>query len=106
MNRLGLNKKSLLLRTFITNNGENNDEKYERLSSSKENVEINIEKYKNDPEFYEIVKEMIFYVDQDDRPSIYIICNMINLITSKTLTTKKQRSKIKGTLLFFSRVRN
>lgn len=78
MNRLDLYKKSTLLRTFITMNGENTDEEYERYSSTKKDVEINIEKYEKDSEFYKIVKEMIFDVDQDDKPLLHIICYTFN----------------------------
>jgi hypothetical protein len=59
-------------------NGENTDEEYERYSSTKKDVEINIEKYEKDSEFYKIVKEMIFDVDQDDRPLLHIICYTFN----------------------------
>lgn len=78
MSRLDLYKKSTLLRTFITMNGENTDEEYERYSSTKKDVEINREKYEKDSEFYKIVKEMIFDVDQDDRPLLHIICYTFN----------------------------
>lgn len=71
-------KKSELLRTLITFNGKNIDKDYEKYSEVKEDVKVNKEKYKEETDFYEIVKEMIFDIDKEDKPLLYIICYSFN----------------------------
>lgn len=78
MNRLDLYKKPILLRTFITNDDDHSDEEYKTYSRAIEDVKINKDKFKKDSEFYEIVKEMIFEVDEEDRPFFNIICYTFN----------------------------
>lgn len=71
-------KKSELLHTLITFNGKNIDKDYEKYSEVKEDVKVNKEKYKEETDFYEIVKEMIFDIDKEDKPLLYIICYSFN----------------------------
>ncbi|WP_225340552.1 Shedu anti-phage system protein SduA domain-containing protein [Lysinibacillus capsici] len=78
MNRLDLYKKPILLRTFITNDDEQSNEEYKTYSRTIETVEINNNKFNEDYDFYRIVKEMIFEVDEEGRPFLYIICYTFN----------------------------
>jgi Domain of unknown function (DUF4263) len=78
LSRLDLYKKPILLRTFITNDDEQNNEEYKTYSRTIETVEINNNKFNEDYDFYRIVKEMIFEVDEEGRPFLYIICYTFN----------------------------
>lgn len=64
MSRIDLYKNPILLRTLVTSEDEDIDEDYTTYSDIKSNIQINTEKYKEVPEFYEIVREMIFDIDK------------------------------------------
>lgn len=78
MSRRDIYKKPALLRTLITSDINNTDEDYQMYSDAKKDVEINLEKYQENREFYEIVKEMIFDIDEDGKPMLDLICYTFN----------------------------
>ncbi|SDQ34928.1 DUF4263 domain-containing protein [Carnobacterium viridans] len=96
MNRLDLYKKPILLRTFITNDDEHSDEEYKTYSRAVEDVEINNDKFKKDSEFYEIIKEMIFEVDEEDRPFLYIICYTFNSSYNSLEVAALMKTSVEG----------
>lgn len=73
LSRLDLYKKPILLRTFITNDDEQSNEAYDTYSRKIETAEINKNKFNEDKDFYHIIKEMIFEVDEEGRPLIYYV---------------------------------
>lgn len=98
MSRIDLYKNPILLRTLVTSEDEDIDEDYTTYSDIKSNIQINTEKYKEVPEFYEIVREMIFDIDKKGRPFLYIICYTWNssynsLEVTALMTTSVEESK-------------
>ncbi|OCA82208.1 hypothetical protein A8F94_20045 [Bacillus sp. FJAT-27225] len=98
MRRLDMYKKPNLLRTLVTHSGEDIDEDYKKYSDGKKDLKINVEKYREEPNFYEIVKEMIFDIDEESRPLLYIICYTFNssynsVEVAALLTTSVEGSK-------------
>lgn len=98
MNRIDIYKKPILLRTLVTFEEEDIDKDYATYSDIKSNIQINTDKYKEDPEFYEIVREMIFDIDKKGRPFLHIICYTWNssydsLEVTALMTTSVEDSK-------------
>ena len=98
MSRIDLYKNPILLRNLVTSEDEDIDEDYTTYSDIKSNIQINTEKYKEVPEFYEIVREMIFDIDKKGRPFLYIICYTWNssynsLEVTALMTTSVEESK-------------
>ena len=96
MSRLDLYKKPILLRTFITNDDEQSNEAYDTYSRKIETAEINKNKFNEDKDFYHIIKEMIFEVDEEGRPLIYYVFYTFNSSYNNLETAVLMHTLVEG----------